>query len=471
MHATVIRNACVIPMDGTTVARPRADIHVDDRGTIAAVGEDLVVPPDVTEVDAAGMIALPGLVDSHRHPWQTLMRGVATDFTVIQYRDILRGGAAPRYRPEDVYWGTLLGDLEALAAGVTTVADLAHIMNSPEHADAAVQAHRDSGMRVLFAHGTPNDGRADLWYSRSELPHPADIRRVREQVLRDDSALVTLGMHMRPSFLVSDEVMRSDFRLARDLDVHVSVDGGLGGGCWGGARWGSPGRRPVRDLDEAGFLGPRVTLVHCNNLPDEEMARIGRSGTHVSVSPDAEMNCGHGEPATLRLLGHGVRPGLSVDSVVWAAGDMFTAMRAVLNSARGTLGARSYETGVPVDEWSITAWDVLEFATVRGAAACGLGERTGSLSPGKAADIVLLRSDPLNLEPLNHPVGQVVMTAHPGNVDTVYVQGRRVKSAGRLLGQDTASVTAKARAARDHVLGGLDPAVSAVRRDSPWAWV
>lgn len=467
---TVLRNAFVATLDAEIGSVEGGDVYFDG-GTIQSVGVGLDVPEGTEEIDAEGSIVIPGLIDSHRHPWQTLMRGMATDYMVIEYRDLLRGGVAPRYRPEDVYAGTLLGDFEAINSGVTTVADLAHIMNSPNHADAAIQAHHDSGLRTLFAYGTPNDGDHDRWYRNSATPHPSDIKRVRSELLSSDEALVTLGMHIRPPFLVTPDVMKADFELAQELDLHVSMDGGLGGGCWGGEPWGGPGRRPIQDLDDAGLLSDRLTLVHCNNLPSVELARIADSGAHVSISPDAEMNCGHGEPATLKLLAHGIKPGLSIDSVVWASGDLFTAMRAVINSARGRLGTSAYETGTPLNSWDLVAEDVLKFATHSSAAACGLDDRIGSITPGKKADLVILRSDPFNLEPMNHPIGSVVMSAHPGNVDTVFINGKCVKRNGKLLNARAATAVATAREARNHVLGDFTALRDKTRDPRAWEWV
>lgn len=465
MATTVIRNAHVITMDERTGTLPQGDVLFEEGGSILAVGTGLQVPEGTTEVDGRDRIVLPGFIDSHRHVWQTALRGIATDYTVIDYRNLVRGAIAPRCTPEDMYAGTLLGSLEALNSGITTVADLSHNMNSPEHADAVVEAHRAAGTRALISYGTPGT-EMESWYGGSTRRHPADIERL-AGILPSDDGLVRLGMCVRPPHLVTREVLIDDFALARSLGLHLSMDG-LGGGCWTGPRWEPGGMQPAHVLAELGLLGRDLTMVHCNHLSPDEFALIAGSGTSVSVAPDTEMNCGHGMPATLRVLEQGIRPSLSIDIVVQVGGDMFGAMRAVMNAARGTLSALAYERDDPIWSWDILAQDVLGFATVEGAPAVGLDGVIGSLTPGKRADIVCLGSDPFNLEPLNDPIGSVVMAAHPGNVERVYVDGRCVKSGGVLHSPHAGSAIELARRSRDRLLAGIDVSRQDIRRRSVW---
>jgi len=455
-RVTTIRGGTVIAVDAETSVVERLDVRFNEDGWITEIGPSLPPCPDDTEIDARSMLVMPGLVDSHRHPWQSLMRGVSTDQTVVEYRSLARGNLAARYRPEDVYAAVLLADLEAINAGVTTISDLAHIMNSPEHADAAIQAHVDSGLRVLFCHGEPNDLEVDSWYRNSSRRHPEDVRRLRSSVLHDDDARVTLGMKVRPPFLTTPEVLRHDFELARELDLHVAMDGGFGGGCWTDARWGDEGLVPVQDIDNIGQLGPHLTLVHCNNLTDSDFARIAETRTHVSISPDHEMLCGHGLPATVRMQRHKIEPALSTDSLVAVTGDMFAAMRSLLTATRGGLSDAAYRSGETIWTWDFKSEDVLRSATLLSAAACGLGDTTGSLEKGKRADIVLLKSDPLNLTLLNNPIANVVASAHPGNVDTVIINGSVVKSEGQLRFPDVHAVIEAAERSRAHIFEGTD---------------
>lgn len=454
---TTVRGGTVIGVDAESSTVERLDVRFNDDGLVTEVAPDLPTCESETVIDASGMLVIPGLVDSHRHPWQVLMRGLSTDHTVVEYRSLARGRLAARYRPEDVYAAVLLADLQAINSGVTAIADLAHIMNSPAHADAAIQAHWDSGLRVMFCHGEPNDLEVDSWYHNSNRRHPEDIRRLRDDVLQDDHARVTLGMKVRPPYLVTPDVLQYDFSLARELAMHVLMDGGLGGGCWTEARWGDEGLAPIEDIDKIGQLGPHLTLVHCNNLTDSDFARIAETGTHVSISPEHEMLCGHGLPAAIRMLEHNIRPALSTDSAVAVSCDMFSQMRHLLTATRGGLSDAAYRAGEAVWAWDIKSEDVFRSATLLSAAACGLGDRIGSLEPGKRADIVLLKSDPLNLTLFeNNPIANLVTSAHPGNVDTVIIDGTVVKAGGALTYPNVDAIIEAAERSRAHIFEGTD---------------
>ncbi|MEV0283674.1 amidohydrolase family protein [Kribbella sp. NPDC050820] len=468
-QVTTIRGGLVMSAGAGSATVDHLDVRFSSDGWITEVGPNLQPVADEVVIDAGSMVVMPGMVDSHRHPWQALMRCVSTDQTVVEYRSLARGRLAARYRPEDVYAAILLSDLEAINGGVTAISDLAHIMNSPEHADAAIQAHVDSGLRVLFCHGEPNDLEVDAWYHNSSRKHPDDVRRLRDDVLRDDDARVTLGMKVRPPFLVTPEVLRYDFELARELDLHVAMDGGLGGGCWTGARWGDDGLVPIEDIRRIGQLGPHLTLVHCNNLTDSDFALIAESGTHVSISPDHEMLCGHGLPATIRMRHHDLEPALSTDSLVAVSGDMFGAMRSLLAATRGGISDAAYRSGEAVWSWEITSEDVFRSATQSSAAACGLGDKIGSLEPGKRADIVLLKSDPFNLTLLNNPIANVVTSAHPGNVDTVIINGEVMKSGGALAFPDVNAVVDAAERSRAHIFAETDLSTLKKPQVDKWA--
>ncbi len=171
------------------------------------------------------------------------------------------------------------------------------------------------------------------------------------------------------------------------------------------------------------------------------------------------MNMGHSMPATGRLLAHGIRPSLSVDVVTGIGGDMFTTMRMALAMERALVNDRALRAGTSVDRLALTSRDVLEFATIEGARACGLADRIGTLTPGKQADVIVVRTDALNLAPLNNPIGALVLATHPSDVEWVFVAGRAVKRDGRLSHSDLAQVRARAAASRDYLFerAGLRP--------------
>lgn len=409
---------------------------------IVAIEPDLQVDAEV--IDASDMVVLAGFVDTHRHNWQTQLRGIASDWSLPQYLAGIRGALGPQYEPEDVYAGTLLGVVEALDSGITTVLDWAHIMNSPEHADASIQALRDFGGRAIFAHGTPNDEQIEEWYVESELDHSDDLRRIRDQYFSSDDGLVTLAMAARGPQHTTPEVSARDWQFARDLGLRVTVH--VGEGAWGKRH------RPVQVLHDHGVTGPDTTYVHANTMSDREFEIIRDTGGSVSVSPEVEMHMGHGFPATGKALEFGIEPCLSVDVVVVIGGDMFSAMRCMLAAERARVNDQAIDRNEMLEDLTIRSKDILGFATIAGARACGLDDRTGSLEVGKQADIIMLRNYGFNLTPLNDAMASSVIAAHPANVDTVLVAGKVMKRDGGLTTIDADRVRTLAQESRDRLL-------------------
>jgi len=394
---TLLRGGMVVSMDPALGDLPRGDVLIED-GRIAAIGATLDVDAEI--VDATGKIVLPGFVDTHRHTWQTAFRGLGADWTFDQYRVAVHGTLKPHYRPEDVYLGTLLGRLEALNSGVTTMLDWFHCALRPENADAAIAGLHDAPGHSIFCYGA--DG-PDI---------EPEIRRVRELLPGDDMVLGLRG----PVMSTMDETA-ADVALARELGLPVSTHvHGTGG--W---RYGD---RPIEGMRARDLLDDRTTIVHGNGLSDDQLAMLADAGSSVSISPDVELKMGFEPLITGRALAAGLRPSLSVDDCPSAGGDLFGAMRT----------ARAAERG-------LTARTVLECATVNGARACG--RDTGSLTPGKAADLVLLDAEDLSVFPVGDPVGTIVSAGHPGLVDSVYVAGKAVKRDGRLLGVDLPPLRAR----------------------------
>jgi cytosine/adenosine deaminase-related metal-dependent hydrolase len=390
-------------------------------------------------VDAWGRIVLPGLVDTHRHLWQSALRTIACDWTLGQYFARMRGRLGGVFRPEDTSAATLLGMVEALDSGITTVVDWSHNLNGPDHADAAWDALRQGGGRALFSYGATNDQAL----RRDVSPQTRDVARLRDGVGSDDTARVTLGMAVRGPEFSSIETCIADWALARELGlpVTVHVGGGLGGSSGG-----------VAELGARKLLGPDTTYVHCNMLSDTELDLIADAGGRASVAPEVEANMGHGPAATARLRARGIPTGLSADVCTNVGGDLFGAMRVAIALQRGADHAAALARGETLGAVSLLARDVLAMATIDGARACGLDDRIGTLEVGKQADVLLLRTDRANLAPLSDPVGAVVHAAGMHNVDSVYVAGRAVKRAGAFVDIDVRSVIAGATASHDYVL-------------------
>jgi cytosine/adenosine deaminase-related metal-dependent hydrolase len=436
MANVIIRNGSVVTMDDELGILTPADVHLVD-GEIVAVGHQLAVG-DAEEIDASNAVVAPGFVDTHRHLWETVMRGTLSTCSLGAYFGTVMGRFAPTFTAEDLYAGNLLGAYEALNAGVTTVVDWCNCCNTPEHADAAIAALRETGIRSLFGYGWPG---GIEWLLDSQLVHPDDARRVRSQYFSSDSGLLTFALALRGALTLDPEVNRKDFELARDLDARITVHSGTR----------ITGRR-TRDIDilrQHGLLWPQTTYVHCNVTPDEDLKAIKDSGGSVSVSPYVELIMGHGEPATGRMLDAGLRPTLSVDVTTTVPGDMFTQMRAALGYERIQALPDDIESEFAP---TLTAQDVLRFATIDGAAACGLDDRTGSLTPGKRGDIIIVRTDHINMIPVDDPIAALVTCADVSNIDTVLVDGRVVKRDGKLIGADLARIGSLARAARGRVM-------------------
>ncbi|MDO7883380.1 amidohydrolase family protein [Salinibacterium soli] len=443
---TLLRGGTVITSASAGEVLPATDILIGTDGTIEAIGPDLSAA-DAEVIDVSGRIVLPGFVDTHRHTWQSVVRNVASDWSLTEYLAGLHTGLSKYFRPEDTYTGNYLGALEALDSGITTLVDWSHNLATPAHADAAIQALQDTGMRAVFAHG----GGSKQWGAPLPSPnnHPEDARRIRDQYFSDNTGLVTMALALRGPQFTLPEVNKHDFELANDLDLRVTVH--VGDGYWGKSG-------PIRKMKDDGLLSDRITYVHCCTLGDDELQMIADSGGTASVAPDVEMQMGHGFPATGRLLKHGIRPTFSIDVCSSNGGDMFGTMRTAIGMQRALDNAPAVETGETIERIGLSVNDVIQFATIDGAHAAGLDSVTGSLVVGKAADIVVLDDRSLALTPLNNPIGAVVYNSHPGLVRDVFVQGKRVKKDGQLVGVDFAKLKSQAEASRDYIVGEMPEA-------------
>ena len=425
MTRTLIRSGWVISMDPAIGEVPDCDVLIED-GRIGAVGPGL--SPDGAEIiDARDRLVLPGLVNAHIHLWQTGLRGLAGNWISAEYHKNIHGNLATRYTPEDSYLGTLVGALGQIDAGATCVFDWCHNNVTPDHTDRSIDALMDSGIRAVFGHGTVKPPQAPGKPHFSEVPHPrGEIERLRNGRLGSDTGLVTLAMAiLGPEFSTADVMLR-DFRLAREFGlVSSSHDWNKAG------RVSKEGFFPVA---REGLLGPRHNVVHGNFLGDEEVRLIVDCGASVTVTPTVEMQTGHGDPLTGRLLALGANPSLGADTEIFVAGDMFHVMRFALQSQRALdHRAHAARTGEPLDRLTISPRQALEWATMEGARTLRMEDRIGSLTPGKQADVILIRADDVAIAPVNDPVQSIVLYAGPANVDTVLIAGQAVKKDGRLV--------------------------------------
>lgn len=438
-NKVLIQNGYLLTLDKTIGEFKKADILIE--GTkIAAIEPELKVS-DCEVVDASDMIVMPGFVDTHRHTWESLVRNVGADWSLQKYlSSIYYGNIGAQLRPQDGYVANLLGALEALDAGVTTLLDWSMII-SPDHTDELIRALQESGIRAVFAHGTSGDG--EYWSRESQIRHPKDSRRVKKQYFSSDDQLLTMGLAIRGPEFSSWETAVDDIKLARELDVICTMH--LGFGTWGSVD------RSIEKLHQAGLLGPDLNFVHANTLSDGEYKRIADSGASISVTPEIEMMMGHGYPATGLFLEKGGTPALGVDVVVSTGGDMFAQMKFALQAERSRNNEMTLSNGNMPEELNITAREVLEFSTIGGARTLGLDHKIGTLSPGKEADLIMIRTTDLNMFPVNDPVGAIVQCANISNVDSVFVAGKAVKRNGRMLHFDMEHLRKLANESRDYI--------------------
>jgi 5-methylthioadenosine/S-adenosylhomocysteine deaminase len=422
MSKTLIRGGTVLSMDPDIGDLPRGDVLIED-GRIAAVQPDISADAEV--IDASGFIVIPGFVDTHRHTWETAIRGCAPNSTLDDYFVGVLDYYAPVYRPEDVYSSNLAGALECLNAGITTLVDWSHINNTPEHPDAGIRGLQEAGIRAQYAYGSANTSLAKYWFYSAEVIPADDVKRIRDSYFSSDNGLLTMALATRGPGFTQDGVVTAEWNMARELGIPVTLHAGMGR---------MAGRfAMVEQLDRLGLLGPDITFIHCCYFSEHEWQRVQETGGTISIAAQVELQMGHGWAPVNKSYQFGLRPSLSIDVVTTVPGDMFTQMRAAFGSERARVNAKCWEENIEVPETMLTARQMLEMATINGAHVAGVEDRTGSLTPGKRADVVLIDARDINMVPVKDPVAAVTLSADVSNVDTVIVDGVVRKRGGKLL--------------------------------------
>jgi cytosine/adenosine deaminase-related metal-dependent hydrolase len=445
----LLRGGCILTEDPDIGDLPTGDVLIDG-DTIAAVEPEIQADAEV--IDTSGKIVIPGFIDTHRHTWECAIRGCAPNATLDNYFVEVLDTFAPLYRPEDVYASNLLGALECVNAGITTLVDWSHINNTPDHPDAAIRALQEVGLRAVYAYGSANTSLSDYWFE-SKIAIPGDdVRRVRDTYFSSEDGLITMALATRgPGFCV-DEVVREEWGLARELGIPLTVHVAMGRTA---GRFGM-----VKMLKELDLLGPDTTYIHCCYFTDEEWQLVKDTGGTISIAPQVEAQMGHGWPPTLKALEYGLRPSLSIDVVTTAPGDMFTQIRSAFGADRARVLAEAWEADRETPATFLTAQQMLEMATVNGAHVAGLEDRTGSLALGKKADVVVIDATAPNVAPLMDPVAAVTLCADVSNVETVIIGGKVHKRDGRLTG-NLERARNLAEESRDYLL-------SRVKRHPAW---
>lgn len=430
---TLFINATIVSMDPMIGELDNGQLLVEGE-RILAVGQDLPTE-QARVVDCRGGILIPGLVNAHMHTWQTALRAVAANWTLLEYFGHVHRGLATLFSPADIEIATLAGSLNQLNCGTTTLGDWCHNNPTPAHTDAAIRGLQASGIRAVFFHGSPKPDPQPGQPHFSEIPHPrAEVERLLTGPLAAQEGRVTLGLAILGPHYSTQEVAQHDFELAREFGLIASMHQGGGPAV-------SPGSWDL--LEEKGLVGAGINIVHGHGLSEQQVSRFCARGVSFSVAPENEMTQGHGFPLTGLVRQHGGIVSLGVDLESVISGDMFTVARMALGMQRALDNdAARREQGAIPQTTTITTREALGWITIDGARALGLDDRIGSLTPGKLADIVLLDSSQLNMQPLQDPVSAVVMQTSLANVDSVMVAGQFLKRNGRLT-VDTAPVIAQ----------------------------
>ena len=429
----VIRDAYVMTMEPGQADLPQGDVHIDN-GVIVDVGTGLAAPgADV--VDGRGFIVMPGLIDTHWHMWTTLLRNMSGDDRAHGYFPMTTA-LGKVYTPRDMYYGTLLSAAEALHSGITTVHNWCHNIMSHEHAVEDLRAMQETGLRGRFSYGPARTTPLTQPLSVADLAHMHG-----NWASLSNEGLLTLGlawrgvqaalpnaegkMELRP---LSPEMYRVEYEAARKLDLPVSVH--LNSNKFDSGH--------IFALHKLGYVFNGLQVIHAINTSPEEMDILAAAGASVSISPASEMRIGFGLPKVAEFLERKVNLALSVDTTpLTGNADMFGIMKLVQN----------LENGRSESEFKLPARKVVELATIEGAKALGLNDRTGSLRKGKRADVIMVGTREVNIGPFTEPAYMLVDSAQASNVDTVLVDGRILKRNGRLATIDTGKLMDEASAA------------------------
>jgi 5-methylthioadenosine/S-adenosylhomocysteine deaminase len=406
----VIRGAHVLSMDPEVGDLVDGDVHVRN-GRIVAVGKRLRAAGE--RIDGSGMIVMPGLIDTHWHLWTSLYRSMSSADAATSYFALnIKNGV--RCLPEDLYHGARLGLVDALNTGITTVHDWSHNLRSPAHADQNLRAHAEIGLRGRFSYGTPQG------YPATEVADLHDIARVKREWFDSGRLpLMHLGLAGRPPGLVEEDVFRPEYDFVRGLGLPVSyhVNSTRAQGALA----------MIDRMRQQDMLGPQTQLIHALYTTAAEREAVRTSGASISISPWSEMLIGYGVSPVKQLVDSGVLLNLSIDTLpLTGTADMWSVVRLATALLRGEAE----------QELAVSTRRMLQTATIDAARGLGIADVTGSLTPGKRADLIMVRADDVSTAPLTNAANLLALAAGAENVDTVLVDGQVLKRHGRLTRVD-----------------------------------
>lgn len=420
MTKILIKGGIVVTGDPRIGDLRGGDVLVED-DRITAVARNLNAD-DASIIDARNLIVMPGLVQAHYHTWQTGLRGFGGNWTTPEYFQKMHGGIAMQYSPEDIYLGTLIGALDQINSGSTCLFEWCHNNPTPEHSNRSIDALEESGIRAVFAHATPKPAQQEDKKHYSEIPQSRDeVARLRKGRLSSDDALVTMALGVLGPDFGTDAVFHQDLCLAREYGLISSAH------VWNASWRIAP--EGYETVLQAGLIGPDHNVVHAVYCSDEELKGLVDAGASFTVTTTCELM---GSPfhAIGRLDALGVKPSLGADNQTKVAGDMFSVMRHAIQSQR--LFDHQHHLDRPPDVRPRSSREAFEWATIEGAKMMRLDHKIGSLSPGKQADITMLKADDLGVFPVHDPINTIVFYCDRSSVDMVLIAGKIMKKAGKL---------------------------------------
>ena len=431
----LIKGGAVLSMDAQVGNFAQGDVLIEGK-RILAVGANLSAS-GAEVINASGTIVMPGFIDTHHHQYQTALRSFLSDGLLFDdglphgdknYLDIINSKLTPLFRPEDAFIAEYVSSLSQLDAGVTTVIDTSQVGHSRAHTDAVIRALQEAGRRAVFVY-SPGVGPNNIY--------PNDLPRIRGQYFSSTDQLLTLMMGGE----IFDPAFRTYWAIGRQNNLPIVTH-----------LVGSVGQSTILEqLQSERLLGPDLIYIHASRISAGSWQALARSGGSVTIAAPIEMTMRHGLPPIQTALDLGIQPALSTDVECTMTADFFTQMRSVFTLQRALINERALNGETKLPEL-LTCRDVIRFATVEGARVARLSHKVGSLTPGKEADILLLRADALNVAPLNNVPGAVVTLMDRSNVDTVIVAGKIRKWRGEMVDLNWTSLRAALGSSRDYLL-------------------
>ena len=423
MTRILIKNAQIITMDSSIGDLDNADILVEG-DTISAVGHNLKAD-DVETIDGKDFLISPGLINGHIHTWQTGLRGIASDWTLVDYLASIHAGLASYYNADDMYIGNYVGALYQINTGSTTIVDWCHNNPTPDHTDEAIRGLEESKIRAIFLHGSPKHEPKEGQPHFSEVPHPKnEIDRLRKGIFTSDDQLLNLGMAILGPQQSTLDVCKHDFKLAKDLDLTVSMH--IGG------KFMTPDGFDV--LKEMSLLNKKTNIVHANNIPNEMLDKLVDSNCTFSITPEEELQMGFGNPLTKRLIDRNGIFGFGSDIESAMAGDMLNVIRFALQAVRHEYTLENYALhNAPPSDIKVTTRKAFEWATIDAARLFGIDHKVGSITPGKKADLIMFNKKSVSFIPMHDPISTILFHSNSNDIDTVMIGGNVLKKSGKLL--------------------------------------